>query len=72
MNIRALNELFHIKEEKEKSGLERVTVKLLMVEIYNEVVLGVGIFTHLSNVIFLDEFIAKFKYWTPDSLFNYS
>ena len=37
VNIRALNELFGIKEEKERSGLERVTVKLLMVEIYNEV-----------------------------------
>ena len=38
VNIRALNELFGIKEEKERSGLEKVTVKLLMVEIYNEVV----------------------------------
>jgi kinesin family member C2/C3 len=36
VNVRALTELFSIKEEKEASGIENVEVSLTMVEIYNE------------------------------------
>lgn len=38
VNVRALNDLFKLKEEKEASGIETVQVSIVMVEIYNETV----------------------------------